>query len=107
MRLFGYPYNDLVICKDSPDYLQSMKAYQYHKSDRDSIKAGLTSFAPKFLSDCQKINIDEMWNSFHAEMMSLREMYIPPKTMLRRLMRKQLGLFHRRTKRKKDNFRKE
>ena len=21
MRLFGYPYNDLVICKDSPDYL--------------------------------------------------------------------------------------
>ena len=22
MRLFGYPYNDLVICKDSPDYLK-------------------------------------------------------------------------------------
>ena len=21
MRYFGYPYNDLVICKDSPDYL--------------------------------------------------------------------------------------
>ena len=21
MRLFGYPYNDMVICKDSPDYL--------------------------------------------------------------------------------------
>ena len=21
MRLFGYPYNDLVMCKDSPDYL--------------------------------------------------------------------------------------
>ena len=21
MRLFGYLYNDLVICKDSPDYL--------------------------------------------------------------------------------------
>ena len=21
MRLFGYPYNDLVICKDSPDNL--------------------------------------------------------------------------------------
>ena len=21
MRFFGYPYNDLVICKDSPDYL--------------------------------------------------------------------------------------
>ena len=21
MRLFGYPYNDLVTCKDSPDYL--------------------------------------------------------------------------------------
>ena len=24
MRLFGYPYNDLVICKDSPDYLRVM-----------------------------------------------------------------------------------
>ena len=22
MRLFGYPYNDLVLCKDSPDYLE-------------------------------------------------------------------------------------
>ena len=21
MRYFGYPYNDLVICRDSPDYL--------------------------------------------------------------------------------------
>ena len=25
MRLFGYPYNDLVICKDSPDYLGVFK----------------------------------------------------------------------------------
>ena len=25
MRLFGYPYNDLVICKDSPDYLPLIK----------------------------------------------------------------------------------
>ena len=25
MRLFGYPYNDLVICKDSPDYLKNVK----------------------------------------------------------------------------------
>ena len=27
MRLFGYPYNDLVICKDSPDYLHMTKSY--------------------------------------------------------------------------------
>ena len=27
MRLFGYPYNDLVICKDSPDYLDFSKAF--------------------------------------------------------------------------------
>ena len=25
MRLFGYPYNDLVICKDSPDYLYKLE----------------------------------------------------------------------------------
>ena len=25
MRLFGYPYNDLVICKDSPDYLTNLQ----------------------------------------------------------------------------------
>ena len=25
MRLFGYPYNDLVICKDSPDYLTTLR----------------------------------------------------------------------------------
>ena len=30
MRLFGYPYNDLVICKDSPDYL----AEQYNFTKR-------------------------------------------------------------------------
>ena len=91
-----------------------MVLLQYHKDDWDSIKAGLTSFAPKFRSDCQKMNIDEMWNSFHSKMMSLRETYIPSKTVktqqslpwinhvLRRLMRKQLRLFHRRTKSKKD-----
>ena len=27
MRLFGYPYNDLVICKDSPDYLVICKSF--------------------------------------------------------------------------------
>ena len=25
MRFFGYPYNDLVICKDSPDYLRILQ----------------------------------------------------------------------------------
>ena len=24
MRFLGYPYNDLVICKDSPDYLTDL-----------------------------------------------------------------------------------
>ena len=28
MRLFGYPYNDLVICKDSPDYLPIPSKYR-------------------------------------------------------------------------------
>ena len=94
--------------------LRSRKVYQYHKGDWDSIKAGLSSSAPKFLSDCQNMNVDGMWNSFHSKMMSLRERYIPSKTVksqqslpwinhvLRRLMRKQLRLFHRRTKSKKD-----
>ena len=27
MRLFGYPYNDLVICKDSPDYLSQHRMF--------------------------------------------------------------------------------
>ena len=27
MRFFGYPYNDLVICKDSPDYLAFQNGY--------------------------------------------------------------------------------
>ena len=30
MRLFGYPYNDLVICKDSPDYLGFSIEYSCH-----------------------------------------------------------------------------
>ena len=97
------------LIKPMVNKLQSRKVYQYHKGDWDSIKAGLTSFAPKFRSDCQKMNIDEMWNSFHSKMMSLRETYISSKTVktqqslpwinhvLRRLMRKQLRLFHRRT----------
>ena len=32
MRLFGYPYNDLVICKDSPDYLILMHNIVLHIS---------------------------------------------------------------------------
>ena len=28
MRFFGYPYNDLVICKDSPDYLVLPSGFQ-------------------------------------------------------------------------------
>ena len=59
------------LIKPMVNKLQSRKVYQYHKGDWDSIKAGLTSFAPKFRSDCQKMNIDEMWNSFHSKMMSL------------------------------------
>ena len=90
------------LIKPMVNKLQSRKVYQYHKGDWDSIKAGLSSFTPKFLSDCQNMNVDEMWNSFHSKMMSLREMYIPSKTVksqqslpwinhvLRRLMRKQL-----------------
>ena len=27
MRFFGYPYNDLVICKDSTDYLTTSKVF--------------------------------------------------------------------------------
>ena len=93
---------------------QSRKVYQCYKDDWGSIKAGLSSFAPKFLSDCQNMNVDGMWDSFHSKMMSLKERYIPSKTVksqqslpwikhvLRRLMRKQLRLFHRRTKSKKD-----
>ena len=69
------------LIKPMVNKLQSRKVYQYHKGDWDSIKAGLTSFAPKFRSDCQKMNIDEMWNSFHSKMMSLRETYIPSKTV--------------------------
>ena len=34
MRLFGYPYNDLVICKDSPDYLRSNPANQIRRNNR-------------------------------------------------------------------------
>ena len=29
MRLFGYPYNDLVKCKDSPDYLIDLQDFTY------------------------------------------------------------------------------
>ena len=29
MRFFGYPYNDLVICKDSPDYLDTRLDIQH------------------------------------------------------------------------------
>ena len=28
LRFFGYPYNDLVICKDSPDYLEVVEGSQ-------------------------------------------------------------------------------
>ena len=29
MRFFGYPYNDLVICKDSPDYLPISLSHEF------------------------------------------------------------------------------
>ena len=29
MRFYGYPYNDLVICKDSPDYLAPHYDYEF------------------------------------------------------------------------------
>ena len=36
MRLFGYPYNDLVICKDSPDYLPII--YKLHNNKIAELK---------------------------------------------------------------------
>ena len=35
MRLFGYPYNDLVRCKDSPDYLKTSMASMLTKVEAD------------------------------------------------------------------------
>ena len=31
---FGYPYNDLVICKDSPDYLRFNLEISCHKTTK-------------------------------------------------------------------------
>ena len=38
MRFFGYPYNDLVICKDSPDYLTFIICARNEKNSDDTLE---------------------------------------------------------------------
>ena len=39
MRFFGYPYNDLVICKDSPNYLLREKLLSNLNASKAKAKA--------------------------------------------------------------------
>ena len=59
MRLFGYPYNDLVICKDSPDYL-SLNIVQ--ESDSND-----TAYNPTYVSEAQSWSQTVLRNNFSAK----------------------------------------
>ena len=67
MRLFGYPYNDLVICKDSPDYLESVSEWlvenrlSLHLGKTESILFG----SNKRLAKRRELHITRLWK--HTE----------------------------------------
>ena len=48
MRLFGYPYNnDLVIYKDSPDYLTIVKFFNKILTDNPSGRVTFETYLPE------------------------------------------------------------
>ena len=57
MRLFGYPYNDLVICKDSPDYL----GFQYNFLYKMRVKYGIHNNYFNFHLNTLSIIVDVIW----------------------------------------------
>ena len=48
---FGYPYNDIVICKDSTDYLLQL----YKSVVRPHVEFAISSWSPHFKKDIEAI----------------------------------------------------
>ena len=55
------------------------KIYQYHKGDMTALKADLKDFQNTFLANCDGKSVEELWLSFHSQMMILQEKHIPSK----------------------------
>ena len=58
MRLFGYPYNnDLVICKDSPDYLT--QSYLLFSVKRRNVARQVSTFAHEVIvqEQCRTVDV--------------------------------------------------
>ena len=55
------------------------KIYQYHKGDMTAIKADLKDFQDTFLAYCDGKSVEELWLSFHSQMMILQEKHISSK----------------------------
>ena len=55
------------------------KIYQYHKGDMTALKADLKDFQDTFLANCDGKSVEELWLSFHSQMMILQEKHIPSK----------------------------
>ena len=55
------------------------KIYQYHKGDMTALKADLKDFQDTFLANCDGKSAEELWLSFHSQMMILQEKHIPSK----------------------------
>ncbi|MGL1889688.1 MAG: hypothetical protein OCD76_24455, partial [Reichenbachiella sp.] len=57
----------------------SRKVYQYHKGNMTDLNEELSRFRVNFLANCATESVDDMWSSFHSEMMRLQEEFIPSK----------------------------
>ena len=53
------------------------KIYQYHKGDMTALKSDLKDFLDIFLANCDEKSVEELWLSFHSQMMILQEKHIP------------------------------
>ena len=58
------------------------KVYQFHKGNLADLNYELSMFKTKFLTNCEAKSVEDLWNSYHSEMMLLQEKLIPPKTVL-------------------------
>ena len=57
------------------------KVYQFHKGNLADLNYELSKFKTKFLTNCEAKSVEDLWNSYHSEMMLLQEKFIPSKSV--------------------------
>ena len=79
LRELWLPCSRVFIFTAMVSQCKPRKIYQYHKGDMTALKSDLKNFQDTLLAKCDGKSVEELWLSFHSQIMTLQEKHIPSK----------------------------